>query len=243
MAPRFFVPGVLGAGDVVTFEGGDARKMLTVLRMKTGDELRVVDSAGRTFEARLVCESPAVRARLLAVLETPPPAPAHITVAQGIPKGQKMDFVVEKLTELGAAAIVPFECERSVVTGVGNAKIERWRRLAKTASQQCGRTGIARVDDPLTFAQLLEGFGSYDCVLFAWELAERVPLRQTLPALVSQRTGILVVVGPEGGFTHDEAAAARSAGAQPLWLGPRILRAETAGLVLLSVLQYLLDPA
>jgi 16S rRNA (uracil1498-N3)-methyltransferase len=149
-----------------------------------------------------------------------------------------MDFVVEKLTELGAASIVPLKSERTIVTDVSAQKIERWRRLAKTAAQQSGRTEIPAIPDPVAFDDLLGAFGKYDVVLFPWELASGPPLRERLPALVQDARSILVVIGPEGGFSHAEANAAERAGGHLISLGGTILRTETAALVALSILSY-----
>ncbi len=152
-----------------------------------------------------------------------------------------MDFVVEKLTELGAASIVPLQSERTIVTGVSEIKIERWRRLAKTAAQQCGRDDIPAIEQPLNFHELCAQFPKYDAVLFPWELADRTPLRERLPAFVKDAQRILVAIGPEGGFSHAEADEARAAGAHLVSLGSRILRTETAALVVLSLLNYVTE--
>lgn len=209
--------------------------------MRDGDEVEVIDSAAQRFLAVIVVDGRSVHARLRERVAGAASSGLAITVAQGVPKGQKMDFVVEKLTELGVAAIIPLQSERTIVTDVSANKIERWRRLAKTAAQQCGRSDIPQVAEPQDFAGLVSAFSGYDAVLFPWELAESAPLRETLPPLVSDARRILVVVGPEGGFSHGEADAAGAAGAHSISLGSRILRTETAALVLLSVLNYLTE--
>lgn len=237
----FFVEGSHDIGDVVSLNGSDARKIVSVLRLHDGDEIDVVDSAAQRFSAVLAIEGRTVHARLRERKISAAQPALHVTVAQGVPKGQKMDFVVEKLTELGAAQIVPLQSERTVVTDVSEHKIERWRRLAKSAAQQCGRDEIPQVSQPLEFAQLCASFREYDAVLFPWELASRSPLRETLPHLVRDAKRVLVVIGPEGGFSHDEADAAQRAGARLLSLGARILRTETAALVVLSLLNYLTE--
>jgi 16S rRNA (uracil1498-N3)-methyltransferase len=238
-ARRFFVEGLRAPGSCVDITGADARKIVSVLRLGAGDRIELVDSGGTLFDAVLSVEDGRVRATLTA----PAPVEADTTallvridVAQAIPKGQKMDFVVEKTTELGVEAIVPFWSERSVAGNAGPTKIERWRRLAKSASQQSGRRSIARVEDPIAFDRLLERFATYDVVLFPWELAPHIPLRERLPPLLENARSALAVVGPEGGFSHDEAGEAVAHGAEMLWLGPRILRTETAAMVLLAIM-------
>lgn len=234
-AKRFFVDGAHAAGDVVGLPERDARKIVRVLRLGAGDAIEAIDAAGRSFEARLEVEGERVRAALIS--ERPPAGHPRLRVdlAQAVPKGAKMDFVIEKATELGAAAILPFSSERTVAHGVGEAKIERWRRLARSAAQQCERREVPEIEEPIPFEALLQRFQRYDAVLFAWEGAARTPAVRRLPELLAPAKTALAVVGPEGGFTPQEAQAAAAHGAHALWLGPRILRTETAGLVLLAL--------
>jgi len=239
-ARRFFVPGVHHSGEPVLIEGSDAHKMLNVLRLRAGDEIEIVDSAGTLFAAMLQTSGD-LRALLGMELGKAEACAIEIDVAQGIPKGAKMDFVVEKLSELGVRALLPVRSERTIARDVSDAKIDRWRRLAKSAAQQSGRRDVLAVEDPVDFATLCARFGQYDAVLFLWEIAEQRPLRELLPGLVAQAGRVLVVVGPEGGFSHDEAEAARRAGAHPLSLGSRILRTETAALAFVAVLNYLVQ--
>lgn len=207
--------------------------------MRQGQEIVVIDSAAQHFTATLVVEGRTVQARLTERAPSEQTSRIRVTVAQGVPKGQKMDFVVEKLTELGAAEIIPLQSERTIVSDVSTNKIERWRRLARTAAAQCGRNDVPSVGEPQGLADLYARFETYDVVLLPWELADRAPLRDRLPELIAGARNMLVVIGPEGGFSHAEADAARSAGAQLISLGERILRTETAALVVLAVLNYL----
>ena len=150
-----------------------------------------------------------------------------------------MDVVVEKATELGASAILTFCSERTIARGVGDSKLERWRRIARGAAEQSGRTEIPAVRGAADeFEALLARFSAYDRVLFAWESEERRPLRERLPSLLAGVRSVLVVIGPEGGFSHAEADAARARGAEVISLGERVLRTETAALVLLAILNY-----
>ncbi len=150
MAARFFLEGVYGAGQTVTLEGDDAHKIAHVLRKRSGDMVQIIDSGANRFEAVLEIADGSVRARL-GEPAAPPVSPGlHITVAQGVPKGQKMDFVVEKLTELGAASIVPFYSERSIVVESGQGKLDRWRRLAKPPLRNAAATTFRKWRRPLT---------------------------------------------------------------------------------------------
>lgn len=170
--------------------------------------------------------------------------PVRVTIACGLPKGDKLDLIVQKGTELGMAGLLPFEAERSIVkwdTKKGDKKVERLRKIAKEAAEQCHRTVIPNVASPASFKQLVAQSASYDVLLFADEedaksgnpnrMAER--LKNVRP----EQT-VLTVFGPEGGLSRNEAEALRSAGFLPIALGPRILRTETAPLYLLSAMSY-----
>jgi 16S rRNA (uracil1498-N3)-methyltransferase len=241
-ARRFFVEGAHAAGDVVEIAGSDAHKIVRVLRLREGDAFEIVDSSGALFVANVSAAGATVKAELLRVVDGGMASRLQIDVAQAVPKGQKMDFIVEKATELGMSALLPFYSERTVSRDVGGVKIERWRRLAKAAAQQCGRRNVPHVGDAIaSFDALLARFPEYDAVLFPWELAPRVPLRERLPELLGNGRRALVVIGPEGGFSQEEAVAAQARGAALLWLGSRILRTETAAMALLAVIDALVD--
>jgi 16S rRNA (uracil1498-N3)-methyltransferase len=237
-ARRFFVDGTREVGSVVEIGGSDAHKIARVLRLREGDRLEIIDSAATAFAATIDGMGRVVRVRLLEIADERRAANATLLVeiAQAVPKGRRMEFVVEKGTELGAAAFLPFYCERSVGRQVGAERLARWRRLARSSAQQSGRSEVPEIRDPLRFDALLERFGEYDAVLFAWELAPRVPLRERLLAALPGSGRVLVVVGPEGGFTHGEVESATRRGAALLSLGPRILRTDTAAMALLAVI-------
>jgi 16S rRNA (uracil1498-N3)-methyltransferase len=237
-ARRFFVRDAHHAGEVVAIHGSDAHKIVNVLRLRNGDLIEVVDSRGAVFAATLESKDGELHARLTQARDAPPEPSVVIDVAQGIPKGQKMDFIVEKLGELGVRSLLPLRSERTIVTDVGPAKLERWRRLARSAAQQSGRTDLLNVTDPLPFAQLRLRFSEYDTVILPWEVAPGEPLRGVLPAIVDGARTILVVIGPEGGFSHAEAESAQAAGAHLISLGSRILRTETAALAVVAILGY-----
>lgn len=237
-ARRFFASGVYAPGDTVALEQSDARKIRTVLRLTSGNAIELVDSSGSVYAARLL-EDDAARVRVERLLQEAVPAALHIDVAQGIPKGAKMDFIIEKLSELGVRTILPVATQR-VRWAPGDGKIERWRRVARAAAAQSGRTQIAEIEEARSFEELLERFVCYDVVLFPWEIASaEAPLREILPGLLGDARRVLVVIGPEGGFSHDEAERASAAGARVISLGNRILRTETAALVLVAIVQYI----
>jgi 16S rRNA (uracil1498-N3)-methyltransferase len=235
---RFFIAGAGAVGERVALAPGDARKLLTVLRRQSGDPVQVVDGGGAAFKARLEIDGKTVHAVLDSALASERlETGVRIVVAQGIPKGQKMDFIVEKTTELGVAAIVPLASGR-VAGEPGAAKLERWQRIARAAAAQAGRARVPLIEPVADWAALRATFGEYDRVYLAWDGAEARPLRERFEADVPEASAILVAIGPEGGFSPGEIALARKAGAVTISLGKRILRTETAALVVLAALLY-----
>jgi 16S rRNA (uracil1498-N3)-methyltransferase len=236
---RFFVEGVHAVGESVALAADDARKIATVLRGRSGDRVQVIDSAGSAFSASIDVDGGAVTATLNERMERGTrEAAVRLVVAQAIPKGQKMDLIVEKATELGVAAVVPLRSDRVVGERTGEHKVERWQRLAKTAAQQCGRSVIPTVEPIAGWDELIPTFGSYDRVYVPWELADVRPLRETFDADAPNIASALFVIGPEGGFSAQEVERATQAGAIAVSLGTRILRTETVALVILAAFSY-----
>ena len=239
MRDRFFVEGVHAVGDRVAFAPDDAHKLATVLRKRNGDRVQVVDSGGIVYAATLQLAGRDVGATLDERLDRGEiEAALRVTIAQAVPKGQKMDLVIEKATELGAHAIVPVRSARVIGHDTSPAKLERWRRIAKSAAQQSGRVRVPDVAEVHDWEALLATFRRYDRVYVPWELAEPAPLRGVFECDLAGARNVLVVIGPEGGFAAEEVARARDAGARTISLGRRILRTETAALVVLSALLY-----
>jgi 16S rRNA (uracil1498-N3)-methyltransferase len=237
-ASRFFVAGIFAIGDAVDLAADEARKLLVVLRARAGDAVEVVDSSGRVYRALLHVEDKRVTALLERELTAPPALKLRVTLAQGVPKGQKMDYVIEKATELGIARIMPFTSARSAGERTRDGKVERWRRIARSAAQQCGRSDVPEVADPVDFAALVAQVGRHDLTLVPWELAKAQPLRERIPALIEGAATALLGIGPEGGLEDAEARTLETAGAHLVSLGSRILRTETAGLVAYAALLY-----
>jgi 16S rRNA (uracil1498-N3)-methyltransferase len=236
---RFFVEGVHRLGERIVLAADDARKIAIVLRGKTGERVQIVDSGGSAFSASLEVGGGEVAVTLENTLDRGARESAvRLTLAQGIPKGQKMDLIVEKATELGAVAIVPLRSDRVVGERTGDHKTERWQRLAKTAAQQCGRTVIPAIAPIATWDDLLATFASYDRVYLPWELADITPLREVFEEDAPAIASALFLIGPEGGFSNAEAERAIAAGAKAISLGTRILRTETVALVVLTAFAY-----
>lgn len=236
---RFFVEGVHALGATVAFAPDDARKIATVLRGRTGERVHVVDSAGNAYAGLLDVDGNRVHALLDAVLERATrESGVRLAIAQAIPKGRKMDLIVEKATELGAATIVPLRSERVAGDRTGEHKSERWQRIARTAAQQCGRTVVPEVAPIAGWDELIATFPAYDRVYVPWELADVEPLREVFDGDAARADSALFVIGPEGGFAAHEVERAVAAGARAISLGSRILRTETVALVVLAAFAY-----
>ena len=222
----------------VRFDAAEAHHLRRVLRLRPGAVVEGTDGAGGLYTIRLVTLDGeggwgAIEARAEPARESP----CSITLAQAILKGDRMSWLVKKATELGVSRIVPMETERVVARAAdeGTARQARWARIAREAVKQCGRVIVPGIDPPRAFPEVLAEVASHDVAWVCWEGGG-----QTLvEAAAGTASRLLLLIGPEGGFTADEVAAAESAGARRVSLGPRILRAESAGLTAVALGQFL----
>ena len=239
---RLFYAGALA--EEITITGGDAHHLAHVMRVQIGDEITVVDAAGRVARMTVSAVVPdAVRLSLAEYLEQEEDNSHEVILVQALLKGEKMDFVVQKAVELGAAAFYPVMTERVVVRYDAKkavTKAARWQKIADEAAKQCGRRALMSVAEVAPLSSLLQNgelFGAPDtAVIFCYEGEEEQSMRTALRACTARC--IVLVVGSEGGFSLGEAAAVCAAGAEPVSLGRLILRAETAALTALAVTQY-----
>jgi 16S rRNA (uracil1498-N3)-methyltransferase len=235
--PRVFVRQPCAPGSIVDLDAGDSHHLASVLRMQPGDAIAVV-SDGVAWRADLV-ELARDRARALIVersQERSQELPVAITVLQAIPKGTRMDDVVEKVVELGAMRIVPVRCERSY-GGDSENKIERWRRIARAAARQSRRLVVPEVDASVGFQEAIARFLSAAQVIVAHEEAPSGSLAQALEQ--TERDQIAIAIGPEGSFSHDELQTAKTAGCAIASLGTTILRTETAAAAMIAAIAAL----
>ncbi len=244
--PRFFLPGAAGftVGGELTLLPEDARHIALSLRMAVGDALIVSDGEGNDACCRLESISPSsVSARVTEVRrgEGEPPLPIYLYM--GYAKGDKIETVIQKAVELGVSEVIPFFSSRCIRRPAGekNARLgERYNKIAREAAGQCGRSRLPKVAEPLSFPDMLKAATTADLALFCYEGEGTEPLSRLLPA--GRMPGsVAVVVGSEGGFSPEEAAAAAAAGCRLTGLGKRILRCETAPLFALSCLAYVYD--
>lgn len=239
--PRFFVlPGEIGEGEVL-LTGENAHHISRSLRMAVGEAVTVCDGAGRDYLCRLTeFRSDCVRAEILSQEPSASEPPYLIRVYQGLPKGDKLDEVIQKTVECGAGEIIPFESSRCVAR-VGDGKKEpertaRRNRIAHTAAGQCGRGRLPAVRATCPFSEAVRDAAGAGLALFCYEGEGTQPLGEVLAQAraAGVPADISVMVGSEGGFSPEEAERARSAGMTPVGLGKRILRTETAAVFVLA---------
>lgn len=214
--------------------GDEAHHVAHVMRHKIGDRIVVVDGRGMVYYAKIgrVSDS-VVEAKIVKRRRRPNEPISSLTVAQGVLKGSRMDYAVEKLTELGVSRIVPFVSARSTaLAGERGEKIRRWRRIAVAAMKQSERSILPSVSDVASFDDVLALSKDHDLFLLGWEEEKR---NRVSDLETEGAKKILVAIGPEGGFTEKEIRTARSAGGSVLTLGERRLRSETASVVLATL--------
>ena len=238
---RFFVPQLYN--EEMYIEGVDARHISKVLRMQPGDKLQIVSDDGVSAMAEITAiASERVSVRCLEKLAESHEPRVRLVLAQGLAKGEKMDFIIQKAVEMGAYSVIPVAMEHSVVRLDGAKaakKVERWQKIAESAAKQSKRDIIPQVQQVQSMAEML---ANCDCAtkIIAYECEDRLSLKAALKA--AEAAGgikeLLLIIGPEGGISEGELELARQAGAVPVSLGRRILRAETAGLVAISAIFY-----
>ncbi|GFN30321.1 RsmE family RNA methyltransferase [Paenibacillus xylaniclasticus] len=244
---RYFVSAEQYGEASVVLLGDDAHHACRVMRMRVGDSFIASDGNGREAVVKATSvNSERVEGTIEQQLTADREPAWKITIAQSLPKGDKMELIIQKGTEIGAYSFIPFESERVIVQYDAKKeakRLERWAKIAKEAAEQAHRSRVPDIAKPVSWKQLLGQMGSYDLVLFCYEEEGRAGtgggLRGALEPYKERRDiRALVVVGPEGGFTEKEAEEARAAGAVVVGLGKRILRTETAGFVALTALLY-----
>ena len=227
---------------VVSLPPDASHHVARALRLKAGDRIGVFDGSGREYLVRLTLVSggrvQGERQALLAAASTV--RCDDVVLGQGLPQGAKMDWVVEKCSELGLSTLVPLHTELSVVRSVGRraaGKMDRWQRIAAAAAGQCGRRTLLELGDPTTLPDFCARYDGAPVKIICWEHETSRGIRQALEAGKNEYP-IAVLVGPEKGFTEDEVAVAAAHGFVPVSLGARRLRAETAAVVVTGIIRY-----
>ncbi|HXG04237.1 MAG TPA: 16S rRNA (uracil(1498)-N(3))-methyltransferase [Candidatus Binatia bacterium] len=229
-------------GDRVTFDPEESRHMTRVLRLGPGDVVVAGDGAGRDYTVRLESLGDTAAGTIVGVSANQAESPLAVTLVQGVPKGDRMEAIVQALTQLGVRRVAPALTERVVVRlepGRWRERARRWQRVAREAAKQCGRAVVPEVEPPAPLTDRLGLADTVELALCLWEGRAR-PLGEVLDAAAAGEPprSIAVLVGPEGGLARTEVEAAEERGWQVVGLGPRILRTETAGPVIAAVLQF-----
>lgn len=232
--------------DFIRLEGSVYNHIKNVLRLRPGTELMISSGDNVTYKC-LISEftDEEVICTIESSEENTNELPVKITIFQGLPKGDKMELVVQKSVELGAEKIVPVAMERSVVKlnpKKAEAKVERWNSIVLNAAQQSKRTILPEVCNLLSFREaILLAKNEYDYILLPYECAKDFSYTREVLSSIPKNSKIAVFIGPEGGFDQKEMDLSLEAGARIITLGKRILRTETAALMLLSIFNYIFE--
>lgn len=235
---KFFTEDI--ESELARITGPDVKHAWKVLRLKAGDDVLVNDLAGTDYLGRIRhVNKEEVLVELTSKSDKSNESPLQITVFQGLPKGQKMDLIVQKLSELGAVRLVPMLTHR-VVPEVRNSyrKLDRLRRISLEAGKQARRSRLLEVAEPIALSDLSDELKNLDLVIVPYEEMTGAGIK-TIESSILAATQIGLVVGPEGGFEDSEIQWLMERGAKIVTLGPRILRTETCALSVVSILQYL----
>ena len=244
---RFFVDADQLENDFVEITGDDYNHIHNVLRMKIGEKVLLCDGSDKEYEACIVDfpdAQSAVRLKITDVFGTSRELPGKLILFQGYPKGDKMEQIVQKAVELGAYEIVPVMMNRCVVKlneKKAAKKVERLNLIAESAAKQSKRGMIPKVKEVMNFSEALEYAKTLEYVIIPYECAEGMDYSRTVLNGAVDKGSIGIFIGPEGGFKNSEIERLKEINGKVITLGHRILRTETAGMTVLSVLMWLLE--
>ncbi len=240
---RFFVDPENFAGSTAFLTGTEARHISSVLRLGVGTHITLFDGSGSFYEAQITKISPKkVETSIQAInpyIATDQQQASSLHLGQALIKGKKMDLIIQKATELGIDSLHPYKSTYCVVKGAPENRVERWTKIALEACKQCNRPKPPDLHTPVGFTELFTSTANnnYDLKLIFWEEESQNSLADIFQQYPDIRSAFLLI-GPEGGFSADEAQQAKAQGFQSVTLGSRILRAETAAMAAIAVLQY-----
>ncbi len=241
---RFLIDPTQIDGDTAVITGDTARQIQRVLRLKDGDSMCLLDGCGTEFDARIIALSGgSVTARILGSRRCEGEPKLRLTLAVCLPKGDKIELIVQKCTELGISELIVVSSRRTVAripAEKAETKLARWRKIAREAAEQCGRAAAPGVEGILSVADVAELIPTVPLTLVACEGRDTPPLKHILRQN-AEAGSLMVVVGPEGGLTEDETRTIVEAGAAPVSLGTRILRCETAAIAACAAVMYELE--
>ncbi|MBF0224948.1 MAG: 16S rRNA (uracil(1498)-N(3))-methyltransferase [Desulfobacterales bacterium] len=237
---RFFIDEKIVSCLNPVIEGSDARHIKTVLRLKEGDEIELFDGKGFSYDAKILSvKDDKISLSIIEKIKILSESNAHIILAQSMLKENKMDDIIRQITEIGVFEFIPFLSERSISKPDNirfSARIKRWKKIAKEAVKQCRRSFLPNIYEIMTFDEVISYSKDLDLKIIFWE-KESSPICKEL-LLYKDKMKIIIVLGPEGGFTEEEVDKAKQYGFYSSSLGPRILRSETAAITACSIIQY-----
>lgn len=239
MSHRFFIPSSWLTPPTVILYDEVAHQIRTVLRLRVGDTVVLLDNTGQAYEVRLTyLHKRSIQADILNQYQPETEPPIHLTLYQGTLKAQKFEWVLQKGTEIGVSQFVPLICERSIVRGhqILAKKQARWQKIIQEAAEQSGRAKLPTLAEAMVLGEMVSPQWGGSSLIMPWELAT-IPLKTVLQT-EPRPNHISLMIGPEGGFTAEEADHVQQLGGQVVSLGPRILRAETAAVVACGVVMY-----
>lgn len=243
---QFFVEPHQICDKTVTILGGDVNHIKNVLRMKIGEELSVSNGVdGKEYRCGIVSfEEDSVICELRFVKEDGVELSSQVYLFQGLPKADKMELIIQKAVELGVYQVVPVATKRAVVKlddKKAKSKISRWQSISEAAAKQSKRRIVPQIADVMSFKEALAFVKDFEVKLIPYELAEDMGKTKEIIGRLQPGQKIAIFIGPEGGFDESEVQGAMEAGVEPITLGKRILRTETAGFTVLSWIMYELE--
>lgn len=243
---HFFVEPSQIQGNHIFIDGPDVNHIRNVLRMNPGEEVNVTDGSGEKVYRCAIASigEDKVELNIMWAQEKGMELPSKIYLFQGLPKSDKMELIIQKTVELGVYEIIPMATARAVVKldqKKAAAKVKRWQAISESAAKQSKRLLIPEVKEPVKFSEALKLASDLDVRLIPYELAEGMDGTRRIIQSVKPGQSVAVFIGPEGGFEEAEVELAKEAGFQAITLGRRILRTETAGMTVLSILMYQLE--
>ncbi|MBM7541680.1 16S rRNA (uracil(1498)-N(3))-methyltransferase [Amphibacillus cookii] len=241
---RYFIEDQNWKNDQIIITNDDAHHIVNVMRMTLNDQVICNRSDGRVALCKIIEITDVIKLSILNWLEQEVELPIEVTLVQGLPKGDKLDWIAQKATELGVHTIIPFQASRSIVKWdmkKREKKQHRLKKIVKEASEQAHRNQLPKVEELHDLKALVQLSQHYDHKFVAYEETTRKQITQKLNVFFKQilpGQSVIVIIGPEGGLTEEEIDTFYQNGFEPVRFGPRILRTETASLYLLSALSY-----
>lgn len=242
---RFFVNPDNIQGKKVIIDGSDVNHIKNVLRMQPGEEINVSNGVdGKEYRCAIEEIGEEIICSLRFIKEDGVELPSKIYLFQGLPKSDKMELIIQKAVELGVYEVIPVAMSRSVVKldeKRAAGKVARWQEIARAAAKQSKRAIVPNVHDILSYKQAIEYASQLDVRMIPYEMAEGMSHTKDIIGRIQPGQSIGFIIGPEGGIDDKELEAAKEAGFEEITLGKRILRTETAGMTVLSILMYTME--